>query len=127
MTINKSHTSSINIKLSQDLTALENMRIPLKSIFKDKCESYLQAGGKQPQINNYLQAHKKYSVKLQSNEKENMGKKKEARENFEVGLVKPFQETNRYLETERMSKDYSKNGERSISKSKGLKIRNDQN
>lgn len=52
------------------------MRIPLKSIFKDKCESYLQTGNKQPQINNYMQAHKKYSVKLQSNEKENMGKKK---------------------------------------------------
>lgn len=62
--------------MSQDLSTLDNMRIPLKSIFKDKCDPYMQTGVKQPQINNYLPAQKKYSVKLQSNEKENMGKKK---------------------------------------------------
>jgi hypothetical protein len=104
LTANKSHTSSINIKLSQDLTTIDNMKIPLKNIFKEKCEPYLHNLSKQPQINNYLLSQKKHSVKLQSNEKENMGKRKEHKENYEIGLVRPFQETNRYLETERINK-----------------------
>ena len=36
LTMNKSHTSSINIKLSQDLLSYDNISIPLKSIVKKK-------------------------------------------------------------------------------------------
>jgi len=32
--INKTHTSSVNMKLSQDINSYENMRVPLKSIFQ---------------------------------------------------------------------------------------------
>lgn len=98
LTASKSHTSSINIKLSQDLSTLENIKMPMKSIFKERCEPYLQTVTKQAQIG-YGHSHKKHSVKLQSNEKENMGKRRDVKESYEVGLVRPFQETNRYLET----------------------------
>lgn len=99
LTASKSHTSSINIKLSQDLSTLENIKMPMKSIFKERCEPYLQTVTKQAQMGGYGHSHKKHSVKLQSNEKENMGKRRDVKESYEVGLVRPFQETNRYLET----------------------------
>ena len=56
---NKSHTSSINIKLNQEAT-IDNIKIPVKSIFKDKAEDHSQHKGS-------TAAQKKYSVKLQSN------------------------------------------------------------
>ena len=111
---NRNHTSSINIKLSHnnpDISQVDHFKIPLKTIFKDKCEPYLRA----PQ--------KKYSVKLPSNEKENHRRK----EHYEVGL-RPFQETNRYLETERAPKEHShskRHHERSLSK-QFLKLKSDQ-
>jgi len=40
------------------------MRIPLKNIFKEKCEPYLQALSKQPQINNYIWAGENKSKKV---------------------------------------------------------------
>lgn len=93
--VNKSHTSSINIKLNQET---EQMKIPLKSIFREKYEM------RTDQKSSYLAGTaKKYSVKLQSNEKENHNRKKEAHP-YDVTIFRPFQDTNRYLETERLPK-----------------------
>lgn len=64
---NKSHTSSINIKLSQDVGSIENSKLPLKKMLKDKCEPYLQSVSKNSIAANYAQVHKKHSAKLQSN------------------------------------------------------------
>ena len=61
--VNKSHTSSINIKLNQEV-GMDQMKIPLKNIFRDKYEMRTDLKG------SYLAGPtKKYSVKLQSNEK----------------------------------------------------------
>lgn len=95
--VNKSHTSSINIKLNQEST-IDHMKIPLKNIFRDKYEM------RTDQKNSYLAGPaKKYSVKLQSNEKENHHRKKESHP-YDVTIFRPFQDTNRYLETERLPK-----------------------
>lgn len=59
--INKSHTSSINIKLTQEPT-VEHIKVPLKNLLKEKTEIYPQ----HKPIHQQSQ-HKKYSVKLQSN------------------------------------------------------------
>lgn len=98
--VNKSHTNSINIKLSQD-SCIEQIKIPLKTIFKDKTEATITKNY-HPQAQSH---HKKYSVKLQSDEKENLVRKKE-NPPYDVTIFRPFQETNRYLETERVPKDY---------------------
>jgi hypothetical protein len=47
---------------------------------------------------------KKYSVKLQSNEKENNVRRKDPQP-YDVTIFRPFQENNRYLETERLQKE----------------------
>jgi hypothetical protein len=87
---NKSHTSSINIKLSQE-TPIDHIKIPMKNIFREKME--LQSGHKPGQQQS---GQKKYSVKLQSNEKENHARRKEHNP-YDVTIFRPFQETNRYL------------------------------
>ena len=56
---NKSHTSSINIKLGQE-TAIDQIKIPIRA-GREKGDSV--TAGK----NQIPSAHKKYSVKLQSN------------------------------------------------------------
>ena len=59
--VNKSHTSSINIKLNQE-AVMDQMKIPLKNIFRDKYEMRTDLKA------SYLAGPtKKYSVKLQSN------------------------------------------------------------
>lgn len=64
LSINKSHTSSINIKLTQD-TPIDQIKLPLKSIFREKGDICLAS-----KYQLAPQSHqKKYSVKLQSNEK----------------------------------------------------------
>ena len=67
---NKSHTSSINIKLNQEST-VDQIRIPMKNLFKEKMDIY--GGGR---TGHQQSQHKKYSVKLQSNEKENQFRKR---------------------------------------------------
>lgn len=62
MAVNKSHTSSINLKLSQDI-GIEQVKIPLKTFAKD---NYEMIYSKQYQPLMHSQ-QKKYSVKLQSN------------------------------------------------------------
>jgi hypothetical protein len=62
MTVNKSHTSSINLKLNHDI-GIELVKIPLKTIAKDNYEMIYSK-----QYHPLLQSQqKKYSVKLQSN------------------------------------------------------------
>ena len=58
---NKSHPSSINIKLNQE-SPHDQIKIPMKNLCKEKIEVY---GGR----NNATQQsqHKKYSVKMPSN------------------------------------------------------------
>jgi len=68
--------------------------MPLRTIVKEKCESTIHQ--LKPNSSQMISHQKKYSVKLQSNEKENIGRKKEA---YDMTIVRPFQETNRYLET----------------------------
>lgn len=58
---NKSHTNSVNIKLTKD-SGMDQIKIPLKTMFKDKTEATLTKIY-HPQTQSH---HKKYSVKLQS-------------------------------------------------------------
>jgi len=95
--INKSHTSSINIKLIQD-TPVEHIKLPIKGLIKDKNE--MQSNSK---LSHQQSQNKKYSVKLQSNEKENKARRADPNP-YDVTIFRPFQESNRYLETERLSK-----------------------
>jgi len=103
ISVNKSHTSSINIKLTQDCCPE-----PLKTIFKDKTEVSLSRHYQplQPSQQPLQQSQqKKHSVKLQEHEKENPARRKDNLP-YDVTIFRPFQETNRYLETERIQKDY---------------------
>ena len=52
----KSHTSSINIKLSQEST-VDQIRVPMKNVLREKMEGCGRVGQQQWQ-------QKKYSVKL---------------------------------------------------------------
>lgn len=90
----------------------------MRSIFKDKSE--VSVGGKAG-----LQAsqQKRHSVKLQSNEKENRAKKRDQHP-YDVTIFRPFQETNRYLETERLPKDYKPHHDRTPTKP-ALRLRTD--
>ena len=88
----------MNIKVTQDPS--EQLVLPLKTIFKDKTEAIL---AKPYQPLQYSQ-QKKHSVKLQSNEKENHCRKK-INLPYDITIFRPFQETNRYLETERIPKE----------------------
>lgn len=115
--INKSHTSSINIKLSQEATA-DHIRIPLKHMMREKGES-----GQLGKVNQPMSQHKKYSVKLQSNEKENHARRRD-QQPYDVTIFRPFQDTNRYLETERLPKDYKPQQERTPTK-QPLRLRTD--
>ena len=111
----RNHTSSINIKLSQpnDLSHLEHLKLPLKTILRDKQESQNRMPSK------------KYSGKGSSiyQDKENPVKRSVLQDQL---MMKPFQDSNRYLETERVSKEHSnyKHHERSLSKQM-LKIKPD--
>lgn len=91
MTANKSHTSSINLKFSQDI-GIDQVKIPLKSIAKDNYE-LIYSKQYQPMLQSQ---QKKYSVKLQSNEKENIDRKV-ANHHYDHHNFMPLQETNRYL------------------------------
>lgn len=94
------------------------MKIPLKNIFRDKYEM------RTDMKSSYLAGPaKKYSVKLQSNEKQNHHRKKEAHP-YDVTIFRPFQETNRYLETERTPKQYKAQQERTPTKP-ALRLRTD--
>lgn len=115
--VNKSHANSINLKLAHD-ACIEHIKIPLRTIFKDKTESNLNKVY-HPQPHSH---HKKYSVKLQSDDKENLGRKKD--HPYDVTIFRPFQETNRYLETERIPKDYKISNERTPVK-QALRLRTD--
>lgn len=44
---------------------------------------------------------------------------------YDITIVRPFQEMNRYLDTERLCKDVPKERERSISKLAGVKMKTD--
>ena len=66
---------------------------------------------------------KRHSVKLPSNEKENRAKKRD-QHLYDVTIFRPFQETNRYLETERLPKDYKPHHERTPTKP-ALRLRTD--
>lgn len=109
MPSNKSHTSSINIKLMQEEPNRHN-----RTIFRER--------GEQPQNLQMQGFSKKYSVKLQSNEKENHSRRRETPLKYE-GTLRPFQETNRYLETDRL-KDPNTH-QRSLSKNNHLKLKTD--
>lgn len=164
---NKSHTSSINIKLSQDLSYAENIKLVPKTHLREKCDPFSQIERvRNTNLSKYSNSNQKqkYSIKLQANEIKdgrdsyvckdvrdtyNMGKEggylckgsyvgkecvygcKESingnakKDIYDATMMathtKPLQESNRFMETERYSKEVK--NERSLSRNAGSKLR----